>query len=319
MVLGAGGSPASDRLSILTAGGADGALLVAAILTASPSAAVREDTSARGAVDLLWRYDAPRLRGLRIRTMRGLDAATASRARLAQNQRVSAARRRPAARRLRGHRLVLGRHRAPNAPARFWSRRLRRLCSAALTGHCANPARIRFELPVPVARVSVTVSDETLARAVTQVTLEPRAVVPVAAREEPAIRTIEPVPGAPEAYVIYSDGMAFPGGRRLLDAWDSPARVLVAPVARRDCVLTALARTDVGRRHGHVSADRRSTVRVPANDATRVLFDLPSGVRTVPVIVESPTMFRPSEVDPGLGRPPAPGMPGSGRLRMKSV
>ena len=65
--------PASGSLSILALGGLT-ALVVAALLTASPSAAVREDTVRRGAVDLLWKYDAPRLKAFGFDSLGGLDA-----------------------------------------------------------------------------------------------------------------------------------------------------------------------------------------------------------------------------------------------------
>ena len=87
---------------------------------------------------------------------------------------------------------------------------------------------------MPVARVSVTVSDEALARTVTQVTLEPRAVVPVSAREEQSIRTIEALPGTTNGYLVYSDGMAFPEGGVFWTRGTAPTRVLVAPVAPPD-------------------------------------------------------------------------------------
>ncbi len=290
--------PTAGPLSTLTAGGLT-ALVIAAVVTASPSATAREDTARRGAVDLLWRYDAPRLRAFSFETLGGLDAAQL----LEQASLKSATYPLPAVA------LPTGAYEATvwfsagtgaERAGEILVASAQKVVFGRLSGPLTNPARVRFDLPVPVARVSVTVSDETTARAVTQVTLEARAVVPVAAREEREIRQIEPVPGAFAAYLIYADGMAFPEGGVFWTRGASPARVLVAPAGAARLVLTL----SLGPMSGDVTVrvgGQSTTVHVPANDATRVVFDLPSGARTVPVVVASPTTFRPSEVDPASG------------------
>jgi len=287
--------PAAGAISTLTAGGLT-ALVIAAVLTASPGAAVREDTARRGAVDLLWRYDAPRLRAFSFETMGGLDAV----------QLLERASLKSETYPLPAVALPAGAYEATvwfsagtgaERAGEILVASAQKVVFGRLEGPLANPARVRFDLPVPVARVSVTVSDETAARAVTLVTLEARAVVPVAAREERGIRPIEPVPGASAAYLIYADGMAFPEGGVFWTRGTNPAHVLVAPAGAARLVLTL----SLGPRSGDVTVHvggQATTAHVPANDATRLLFDLPPGVRTVPVVVTSPTTFRPSEVDP---------------------
>ncbi len=284
--------PASGSLSILALGGLT-ALVVAALLTASPSAAVLEDTVRRGAVDLLWKYDAPRLKAFGFGSLRGLEAP----------QVLAHASLRTSGYPLPAVALPPGAYDATvwfsagtEREGEILVASAQKVAFARLTGALPNPARLRFELPVPVARVSVAVNDEALARAVTQVTLEPRAVVPVSARQEPAIRTIEALPGTTNGYLVYSDGMAFPEGGVFWTRGTAPTRVLVAPGGATRLVLTV----SLGPMSGDVEltvGDKRSTVSVGANDATRVIFDLPPGDSTVPVTVRSPTMFRPSEVD----------------------
>ena len=272
---------------------------VAAVATARPVAAVREDTVRRGALDLLWRYDAPRLRPFDYRTLHGIDA----------GQLLERASLRSATYPLPAVALPPGAYEATvwfaagtgtERSGEVVVASAQKVVFGRLQGAIANPARIQFELAVPVARVSVSVSGENLARAVTQVTLEPRAVVSVSAREENTIRVMEPIPGASHAYLVYADDLAYPEGGIFWTRGTGPTRVLVAPGGASRLTLTL----SLGPMSGDVRlvvGDRTSTVTVPANEPTRVIFDLPPGVRTVPLEVRSPTMFRPSEVDPDSG------------------
>ena len=253
----------------------------------------------RGALDLLWRYDAPRLRALDYGTLRGLDAGQL----LERTSLESAAYPLPAVA------LPPGVYEATvwfaagtgaEGSGEVVVASAQKVVFGRLQGAIANPARIRFELPVPVARVSVSVSGENLSRAVTQVTLEARAVVPVSAREENTIRTVEPIPGSSSGYLVYANDLAYPEGGIFWTRGTGPARVLVAPGGASRLTLTL----SLGPMSGDVRlvvGDRTSTVTVPANEPTRVIFDLPPGARTVPLEVQSSTMFRPSEVDPASG------------------
>jgi hypothetical protein len=272
---------------------------VAAVATARPAAAVREDTVRRGALDLLWRYDAPRLRAFDYGTLQRIDAGPL----LGRTSLKSASYPLPAVALPPGAYEATVWFAAGTGAERSGEvvvASAQKVVFGRLQGAIANPARIRFELPVPVARVSVSVSGESLYRAVTQVTLEARAIVPVSAREENTIRTVEPIPGSSSAYLVYANDLAYPEGGIFWTRGTGPARVLVAPGGAARLTLTLSL--------GPMSGDVRlvvgtstSTVTVPANEPTRVIFDLPPGARTVPLEVQSPTMFRPSEVDPTSG------------------
>ncbi len=298
MILATRRRPATGPPATVVLGGLV-AIGVAAVATSQPTAAVREDTVRRGALDLLWRYDAQRLRAFAYSTLQGIDA----------EQLLERASLETATYPLPAVALPTGTYEATvwfaagmgaERSGEVIVASAQKVVFGRLEGSIPNPARIRFELPVPVARVAVGVSGEDLARAATQVSLKALAVAPVGAREERAIRTVEPIPGSLSAYLVYSNGNAYPEGGVFWTRGAAQARVLVAPAGASRMTLTL----SLGPMTGDVQlvvGDRTSTVTVPANEPTRVIFDLPPGVRTVPLEVRSPTMFRPSDVDAASG------------------
>ncbi|OFW22427.1 MAG: hypothetical protein A3H97_16805 [Acidobacteria bacterium RIFCSPLOWO2_02_FULL_65_29] len=73
--------------------------------------------------------------------------------------------------------------------------------------------------------------------------------------------------------------------------------MLVAPGPHARLLLTL----HLGPRAGSVTlsaAGREQTAMVEPNGSTEVQLEVPHGLRLVPLTIQSPTSFRPSEVDP---------------------
>jgi hypothetical protein len=271
-------------------------LLVAGLLTASPEAAVREAAAERGAVDLLWAYDGERQRPFGYRELARLDPA----------QFFSASSRRIA-------RVPAGPLSLPpgSYEARIWfngagAREGQVVVSASPTavfgraeGRLENPVVIPFQLPVP-SEVQVDVPDEALATAVSQVDIAPAHVIPVRERPDLDPRALESIPTWPGGYLIYADQHAFPEGGIFWTRGTDRATVLVAPAGASRVVLTLHL--------GPLSGDVRLTVAgteyvaaVSANSVSHIEAPVPQGLGLVPITIQAPGEFRPSDVNPGSG------------------
>jgi hypothetical protein len=272
------------------------AFVVAGLATSRPTATIRDEVARGGTLDLWWAFDAPRLRIIDYSSMRSTDASEL-RARTALTAPGSPA---PQVA------LPPGRYEAGvwfqtastlgGAAGRITVASAQNVLFAERDGPLPNPSRVAFELAVPVARVSVNVAGPDLAAAVRQISLAPLSLVPVSAREQRTIRAIDRIASRPGAYVVYADDGAYPEGETFWTRSTGSARVLVAPAGAARLALTL----SLGPRAGDVRltvGGQETLVTVPAGEPTRVVFDV-GAATLVPVVIQSPTDFRPSDVDP---------------------
>jgi hypothetical protein len=270
------------------------ALLAGASLTAGRvGAESRAEIARRGALDLLWQYDGDRVRAFdygalaRIDETRLRDAATirfrayppASFA-LPEGEYEARVSFRSALER-QGEIAV-----ASNGRVTF----------GRAAGILANPAVVPFRLPVTASRMSVTVADENLAASVVGVDIVPTVMTPVHSREPVSIRRIEAIADRPGAYLIYVDDQEYPEDGVYWTRGVERSRVLIAPGPYSRITLTL----HLGPRAGSVlleTAGKQQSVMVEANGSAEVQIEVPHDLRLVPVTIQSPTSFRPSEVD----------------------
>jgi hypothetical protein len=270
-------------------------LFTAGVATGRASAEVREDTARRGALDLLWNYDGGRLRSLEYDTLRRADAARvlqigAFSTRVPQGGVPIT---------------TVGPFALPPGTyeARVWHTGASQgeFVVAAANGAefrrsavgRENPTVFTFELPVEIAHVIVKAPDRSVV--ISQVDVAPLSIVPVSLRPDTPTRAIEAL-GRPGAYLVYGDDQSFPEGGVFWTRGTEPANVLVAPGGASRLRLTL----HLGPRSGRVQltiAGEERPVDVQANATTQVAVDVPQGVRLVPIRVQSPVWFRPSDVD----------------------
>ncbi|MGE0705008.1 MAG: hypothetical protein AB7P22_13840, partial [Vicinamibacterales bacterium] len=271
-------------------------LVVAGALTARPSAEAREAAAERGALDLLWAYEGERHRAFGYQELAHLPPP----AFLAASARTSS-------------RLPSGPLSLPpgSYEARVWfngtmAREGEVVVSASptavfgrATGRLSNPAVVPFSLPVP-STVQVQVPDAGLASVVRQIDITPGHVVP--ASERPAIdpRAVESIPNWPGGYLVYADQHAYPEGGVFWTRGTDTASVLVAPGGASRLALTL----HLGPRSGDVRvtvAGEEYVASVAANSISHIEAPVPEGLSLVPITVQSPGEFRPSDVDPSSG------------------
>jgi hypothetical protein len=292
------------RASALTlAGAASAAFLIGgAVLTARPAVEVREATATRGDLDVLWRYDG--------QVFRTLDYQSLSRATPERFRDLTTLHIRPEV--------------APDArppfesnplnlpPGRFdasvWfsSPRTRegeilvsepRATYGSIAGSLSNPATFDVTIPAPTRRTQIRVPDLELARSIGEIRLVPQAVVPATLRDPRPARLIESVQGRPGAYLVYTDGEAYPEMGTFWSRGTAATTVLVVPNGASRIALTL----STGPMNGSVTVSfskRTEQVPMSANQAQTIALDVPAGARLVPLTIQSDVMFRPSEVNP---------------------
>ena len=172
-----------------------------------------------------------------------------------------------------------------------------RVTFGRLAGVMTNPTAVPFDLPVAAGRLTVTVLDESLASLVARVEIVPSVLTSLSMREPRPARRIEEIPDRPRAYVVYVDEHAFPEDGVFWTRATEPAEVLVAPGPYSTIGLTLHLGPNSGDVKVSVSGEEQ-IVRVEANGTAEVQVPVPHGVRLLPITIQSPTMFRPSEVDP---------------------
>jgi hypothetical protein len=168
---------------------------------------------------------------------------------------------------------------------------------ARTSGLLSNPAVVPFVLPVSVGRVTLAVGDEAAAASVVRLELVPRAIVPRSRRPAVPVRALESIGGATGGMLVYTDQSAYPEGGVFWTRDTEAATVLVAPAGASRLALTL----HLGPLAGDVRvvvAGAEHIVAVPAGGVAVLETDVAPGAGLVPVIVQSPTTFRPAEVDP---------------------
>jgi hypothetical protein len=210
-------------------------LLTASVAARMPAREAREDIVRQGTLDLLWQYDGDRLRAFEYDRLGKIDAD-----------------------RLRELSLVTFQHYPVAAfalpqgvyEARVWFSgplqrqgqiivsSSQRVTFGRSAGVLANPAVVPFELLVGVGRLSVGVSDRSLAATVSRIEIVPMAIISRSAREPRSARTIEALGDRPGAYIAYVDAHAYPEGGVFWTRATELATVLVAPGGASRILLT---------------------------------------------------------------------------------
>jgi hypothetical protein len=172
-----------------------------------------------------------------------------------------------------------------------------RVTFAKSEGPLANPAVVPFELPVATGRLSVAVGDDAVAASVSRVEIVPTVLVSMSERERRPVRRIEAVPDRAGAYVIYVDENVYPEGGVFWTRGTQETEVLLAPGNYSRLGLTLHLGPHTGTVRVSV-AGQPHEASVEVNGTAEVQIDLPHGQRLVPISIQSPTSFRPSEVNP---------------------
>jgi hypothetical protein len=267
-------------------------VLGAGLLTARPVAAVREETAARGVLSMMSAFDGDRHRPFDYAGLRKVTHEVFVRSIVLEGRRVPAG---PVS-------LPPGSYEARVWWAGGLGRQGEVVVSSTpravfgrLAGALGNPAVVPFDLPVAVGRVTVSVADQRLAASAVRVEIAPKAIVPRHAREQ--ARAIESIPGGPGRYIVYTDDRAYPEGGVFWTRGTEASTIAVAPAGARRLRLVL----HLGPLGGEVRisvAGMEETTHVAAGSVSVFETDLPQGRQLVPVTIQSPTTFRPFEVDP---------------------
>ena len=293
----AGFTAASAGLTAFVVGGA--------VLAGTPAPAEqRRATAMRGRLDLMRAYDGPALRGFEYAEHGKLDDR-----RLLELTAVSAFR---ADGSLSGDpRRLAGPFHLP--PGRFTARIAfsgtatrdgaafvvlgDRTPIARTQGPLNSATTLAFTLPFD-ATTWVAVSDAALATLVQKVEIAAESVVPRRARLDVDVHAIDAIAGQPGAYVVYGDDETYPEGGVFWTRSTHAGRVFVSPAGASTLVLTL----HVGPVGGavRVRVDGQDHSVTLARDQTRQIeIPLVRADRLIPVTVEAPGRFRPSDHEPG--------------------
>ncbi len=293
------------RLQPLAAGTAGALVFVAAasVMAVGIPQDERLEAVRRGATDVMWQYDPQRLRALDYATLSRVDqTAVFELSRISIDVESGAAG--------STQRMIVG---PLNLPAGSYQARIwfaeglahdgevvvsssDRAVFARAGNSVQNPLTIPFELPFAVRRLTVAAAQSASRQAV-KVEVTPTALVPVAEREEAAIRAIESIPDHPGAYVGYTDEHAYPEGGVFWTRGTGRASVLVATGGAGRMTLTLFSGPS-GAECTVILPGAPQTVKMTPGQTSTVSFDVPPNQRVVPLSVGASAFFRPSDADP---------------------
>lgn len=168
---------------------------------------------------------------------------------------------------------------------------------ASSEGPLTNPTLLSFNIPVDAA-IWVAVSDEALAKAAQRVEIATESVVPLMARPAVEVHALEPVDGRAGAYIVYADRKTYPERGVFWTRGTAPGTVFVAPGGASTLVLTL----HVGPVGGTVRinvAGRDHFLDLSHDQTRQIEVPLTAGNALVPVTVQAPGQFRPSEHEAG--------------------
>jgi hypothetical protein len=164
-------------------------------------------------------------------------------------------------------------------------------------GPADSEAPLAFDLPVD-AKVWIAVSSGAMAAAVQQVSIAAESIVPRRARPDIDVHAIEVIGGRPGAFIVYADSDTYPEGGVFWTQGTHRGEVFIAPAGASMLVLTLHVGPIGGVVHLTVGGQDRS-VTLTRDQTQQIEVPLPSSPRLVPVIVEAPGRFRPSDHEPG--------------------
>jgi hypothetical protein len=287
--------------------GAAAFLAVAAVATGRVTPAVREETARRGAFDLIWAFDGPRLSGFDLREMRQVGADDLLRAAPVVFAGPGANAGDPRAL-TPAFGLPAGAYEArvflANGVSAEGSLEVvyrDRPSFGRAEGSLASPVVVPFELPAASGRLTVRVSNAAAsavhAGTVNRVEIVPRSVVPVSERAPHLVRVVEAIPGSPDASIVYVNQDSYPEGGVFWTRGTAPAAILVAPGTATRIVMTL----HLGPNAGAVSvtaAGATRAVAVEAGGTAQLEVEVPPDAAFVPITVQSSRSFVPARVDP---------------------
>jgi len=148
------------------------------------------------------------------------------------------------------------------------------------------------------ARVPLTVSlsEQSSARAVRRVEILPISIVPKSRRVAPEARAVEAIDGHPNAYIVYTDDNTYPEGGIFWTRAASRGEVLVAPGGSATIIFTL----HVGPIEGPVRinmAGRVLDTDMRPNETKEVTAAVPADMPLVPITIQAPAWFQPARVD----------------------
>lgn len=159
-------------------------------------------------------------------------------------------------------------------------------------------ATMRVAMPIAVPRLWVQMSDAPSAAAARRVDIVPEAIEPAGQRIHADVRRVESVPGRPDAYLAYVNDGAFAEGGVFWTRGTNEADLLVAPAGAPFVNLIVHAGPIGG--EVKVRVNGHPTPVVLNGGETRVVpVSVPAGSSVVALSIQSPTAFRPSDVDKG--------------------
>jgi hypothetical protein len=278
---------------------AAGFVLVAAVTTARPSAAVREATAARGIAAALTASDRNWLRTVEYTHLRRADAArlreltTLSQTPHEGEEDYAATPVAVAAGRYEVQIWFTSLH--PREGQIVVAASRARLGEAA--GNLTNPATLTVEVPAPTRNFAVRIADKAVGASVSAVRLVPLGPPAGGSRPTIDVQAIEPLPGRERAYLVYGDERSFPEGGTFWTRGTRRARLWIAPAGAARMTITVSTGPFTGNVFLKTAAGSR-TLEVPAGRPQRVTFDVPPGRTLVPLEVQSSTVFLPTDGDP---------------------
>ena len=154
-----------------------------------------------------------------------------------------------------------------------------------------------FRLPVDVRSVLVRPADRIAGAGISQVEIAPTSLVAASAREDTPVHAIESIEGHQGGYIVYVDGNAYPERGVFWTRAEAEAHIRVMPGDARRIVLILNLGPRSGRVRLTIGGEER-LVDVGANTVVRLPLDVPPNAGLVPISVQSPVSFRPSETDP---------------------
>jgi hypothetical protein len=279
-------------------------LIPVGLLASSLSPASREAAAHGGIRDLLFRYDAQRLRAVDYSRFRRLDerGVLDSSVTMVNRPRLAAA---------APQRIIAGPFTLPpgSYEARVWFADTRpregeirvsssdRAVFGRSSGPFGNPAIVAFQLPVAMGRLTVDALTPAIAAAAVRVELAPKAVVPPHLRDSAPVRAVESIDGHPGAFIVYVNEHTYPEGGVFWTRGTGAGSVLVSAPGASRLILTL--HTGPQPREVNVAvAGVERQVSIDAGATVDLPVAVPQGLRLIPVTVQSSGFFRPAEIDP---------------------
>jgi hypothetical protein len=156
---------------------------------------------------------------------------------------------------------------------------------------------VTFDLPFD-ASVRLAASNVALTPAAQEVDIVAESIVPRRARTLVDVRAVEAIAGRAGALIVYGDEDTYPEGGLFWTRGTRAGKVFVLPAGASTLLLTLHVGPVTGLVRVMVDGQDRS-VTLSHDQTLRLEMPLAKGARLVPIVVEAPGSFRPSDHEPG--------------------